>query len=141
MEPSNVQPRSATNSPTGTGHTPLAVEVRPAEDVTLVAVSGDLDAYSVPELRSVLTRVIDATESVIVEVDLSQVTFIDAGGIALLVGQQRRLNSLGRELMLSGLSHGVERVLKVTGLSRAFTLRRLPTEAVSKAPTAGVMHG
>ena len=88
MEPTDTAPRSATTWAAATARTPLSLEVH-GGDPESVAVSGDLDAYSAPELRRVLAEVVDTSEGPIVEVDLSGLTFIDAAGLAVLVGQQR----------------------------------------------------
>ncbi len=92
---------------------PIAVEDR--GPVTVVAVGGELDLSSAPELLQALTRLVDAGRRDLV-VDLSGVRFCDSSGLSVLVRVKNRLDGLGGDVTLAGAHPIVQRVLEVSGL-------------------------
>ncbi len=78
---------------------PIAVEDR--GPVTVVAVGGELDLSSAPELLQALTRLVDAGRRDLV-VDLSGVRFCDSSGLSVLVRVKNRLDGLGGDVTLAG---------------------------------------
>ncbi|MBO2465080.1 STAS domain-containing protein [Actinomadura violacea] len=91
-------------------------------DHTFIALSGELDIASAPSLRERLrVALIDAGPHVVI--DLSGVTFCDVSGLALLIGARRRTGP-GGTLVLAGARPQLVRLLHVTGLDRAFAVRR-----------------
>ena len=81
----------------------------------VAALSGELDFASVPELRDQLLGVLrpDACRLI---VDLSDVTFCDASGLAVLVGTNRRARLLRGVLRLAAPAPAVIETLRITGL-------------------------
>jgi anti-anti-sigma factor len=75
-------------------------------DATTLAVSGDVDAYSAPELATALT------DPTINRVILSAVTFIDAAGLTVLLTAHRARR---HGLTLCAPSRYVLRLLDLTG--------------------------
>jgi anti-anti-sigma factor len=82
--------------------------------VCIVRMSGELDLASSDRLAALLAELSDAT----VVVDLADLTFIDSSGIAALVAAKDRLESAGRELVLTRPQPNVDRVLEMTGLEQ-----------------------
>jgi anti-sigma B factor antagonist len=101
-------------------------------DHTVIAVRGELDIASAPSLRERLRTALRDT-GVYVIIDLSGVTFCDASGLALLVDARRRTEATGAAVVLVGPRPQPARLLQVTGLERAFTVR----SSVTKARTTG----
>jgi anti-sigma B factor antagonist len=82
----------------------------------LVAVRGELDLSTSPQLDETLRREIDAGNRVVV--DLSEIAFIDSTGLNTLITALRAASSHGAALMVSpSLPAQVQRVLEVTGLN------------------------
>jgi anti-sigma B factor antagonist len=100
----------------------LRVERLPDEDVSLVAVHGELDIESAPELRTALIDVIDERPGQRVVVDLEGVDFIDSAGLGVLLGGRDRARDAGGDLALVATGQGVIRVLELTGLTRVFEI-------------------
>jgi anti-sigma B factor antagonist len=91
-------------------------------DVT-VTLRGDLDIAAAPGLRERLRGALEAmTAPHALTIDLSQVTFCDAAGLAVLVGAYRRAQSLGITVTIAGARPRVTKVLHATGLDRAFEM-------------------
>jgi anti-anti-sigma factor len=102
---------------------------------TVIAVHGELDFATTAGLRDrILTILKDTTTPVII--DLSGVFFCDASGLALLVGARRRAKLHGLTVTLAALRPNVTKLLKITGLDRAFVVH--PTLASARlVPPSG----
>ena len=87
----------------------------------VIVIDGELDILTTASLRVRFAEtLLSTTESVII--DLSGVLFCDASGLALLVGAQNRAQADGRTVVLAGPREGVSKLLRITGLDRAFTI-------------------
>ncbi len=87
----------------------------------VVALSGELDVASVPELREQLLGVLRPDTRRLI-VDLSHVSFCDASGLAVLVGTNRRVRLLGGVLRLAAPAPPVLEALRITGLDLQFDI-------------------
>lgn len=93
---------------------------------TVIAIRGELDFVTTAPLRArILTLLANITTPV--TIDLSGVSFCDASGLALLVGTQRRARLHGLTVTLAAPRPNVTKLLRITGLDRAFVVR--PTVA------------
>jgi anti-sigma B factor antagonist len=95
------------------------------EDGTwILAVAGEIDVATSPELRRELHQLADREPASLV-LDLSDVTFIDSSGLGVLVGALKRLREEDRGdiLVLEGLQEPVRKVFDITGLTDLFTIR------------------
>ena len=99
----------------------LTLSVRSQNGYTIAAIRGDLDIASVPALREQLLGLLQPHASRIVA-DLSGVTFCDASGLAVMIGDSRRARLLGGVLRLAAPSPPVVTVLRLTGLDRQFEI-------------------
>ena len=95
------------------GESPLVVERTVVEGRDRVAVQGELDAFTAPELRAC----IDKAASADVELDLGGVSFIDSSGLASVVESHQRLERENRRLVIVERSDIVQRLLELSGLS------------------------
>jgi anti-anti-sigma factor len=99
----------------------LDLSVRTAGGVTIAELTGELDIASAPALREQLLRLLRPGSSRLV-IDLSEVSFCDASGLAVLVSTGRRARLLGGFLRLAAVSPQVGRVLHLAGLLRNFAI-------------------
>jgi anti-anti-sigma factor len=76
-----------------------------------------LDAATVSALRGCLDAAIETGTGPLV-LDLSALQTVDATGLAMLLGIERRAASAGRELVLREVPPRIGRLLRATGLSR-----------------------
>lgn len=79
-----------------------------------VRIEGDLDLTTTPALHDELTAV-RATGSTRVELDLDEITFVDAHSLRLLDQEQRRLRDLGGELRVASASASFALISAVAG--------------------------
>lgn len=85
----------------------------------IVNVHGELDVYSAPSLKSALDSLAD-TQLNKLTIDMADVTFLDSSGVSVLVREQARATSLGRELTLVISHPRVLKILAVTHLDETF---------------------
>jgi anti-sigma B factor antagonist len=81
----------------------------------VVALLGELDLDSAPELARVLDPLLDDGPPEVI-VECSGLGFIDSSGIAVLVAAQNRLQSRGANLTVRSLKPHLLRTLAIVGL-------------------------
>lgn len=81
-------------------------------DVHRVRLRGELDIASAADVEARLVEIAGST----VELDLSQLQFIDARGMAALVSARRRIADAGSDLRIVGATGSVRRVLSLVNL-------------------------
>ena len=85
--------------------------------------SGEIDIFTSQALRQQLLTVLSHSTGLLI-LDLSEVSFCDASGLAVLVGIQRRARAQGVTLVLATPQPYMTRLLHITGLERAFSIVR-----------------
>ena len=93
----------------------------------VVALAGEVDLYTAPELRRELFDVIRRGAKDVV-VDLSRTTFIDSTTLGVLVDAARRLRPSGR-VRLVCTDANILKVFQITALDRLFTIHPSLVEA------------
>jgi anti-sigma B factor antagonist len=96
---------------------PLDVEARVDGGRAVVRVRGEIDVYSVPRLRAVLSE-LPVPARYRVAVEMSGVTFMDSSGLGALVGAVKRARDGRGALCIVGAQENILRTLRITGLSR-----------------------
>jgi anti-sigma B factor antagonist len=86
----------------------------PAGDCAVVAVIGDLDYVTSPQLEQHLNQGGDGSDLLIL--DMSGVTFIDTSCLAVIVRIWREHTAAGGKLLLAGARYDYTRALWITGL-------------------------
>ncbi len=82
---------------------------------TILAVSGEVDLATAPNLRQRVVQAIDDGARQVV-VDLSDVGFMDSTGLGVLIGGLKRLRQRDGNLVVVSPSEPVAKILEVTGL-------------------------
>ena len=84
-----------------------------------VRVSGELDIATAEQAYIYLSDVIDAWPAP-VSVDLSGLTFCDASGLGVLARIARHARQAGRQLRLTAARPSLLKIMRITGLDRAY---------------------
>ena len=102
------------------------------EGVRTIAVCGELDLSTAPDLEGPLEEALESGEGSVL-IDLSQCEFIDSTGIALIVRAWQRLDSgeNGRRLVICSHNEQVRRVLEITGLELSIPVHATKDEALA----------
>ncbi|GAB3209682.1 STAS domain-containing protein [Marinactinospora thermotolerans] len=121
----NLGPASSQRHSHRTSNRPRGVEPTP----TVVRLSGEVDLYTVPQLRKRLFEALRPGAG-LVAVDLSDVTFFGAAGIALLVAGQSQADRLGIDFRLAAPSPQTRKVLDITGMHACLPTHETLAEAL-----------
>jgi anti-sigma B factor antagonist len=107
-----------------------------ARSVQIVVVHGELDIATTPLLRERLNDALDTAVALRKRliIDLSEVSFCDASGLAVLIGTQRRARLHTTSLCLAAPGPQVMRLLHITGLDRGLTIHSTLAAAIRSAP-------
>ena len=80
----------------------------------IVELIGDIDAHLAARVTNMLSAV--AAQSAELVVDVSEVRFIDASGLGLLVAMHQHVSASGGRMNLIGTGPGLSRLLRITQL-------------------------
>jgi anti-sigma B factor antagonist len=94
----------------------ITVDVKEKDSSVEVKVSGEIDAYTAPQLREKLFP-ISEKEGVEIVVDLSDVSYMDSTGLGVFVGVFKKVRSNNGKFQLIGLSDRLKRLFEITGLA------------------------
>ena len=93
----------------------MRIETELIDDRTAVCrVSGELDAYTAPELRDALEEVLGAGRAWIIA-DLKQLTYLDSTGLGILVGTAKKCRQAGGDLSVASERRNLLRIFQISG--------------------------
>lgn len=95
----------------------------------VLAVAGEVDLLTAPDLRHELARALDDRPATLV-VDLSDVEFLASPGLAALVGAHQKASE-GTQLRLVAEGNATFRPLQLTGLDEEIPVYRSRADALS----------
>lgn len=96
----------------------------------MIAVAGELDLASGPELEAELERIAGPDTRLLV-IDLSGLDFMDSTGLSIIVRAHQRLGGEGCELGLVRGSPQVQRLLDLTGVAERLRIVDAPDELIN----------
>ena len=89
--------------------------------VAIVAVVGEADLATAPELKAALLGAIDGGTRLVL-VDLSRTTFIDSTTLGVLMGGVKRLASRDGEMAIVCRDANIRKIFDITLLDRVFAI-------------------
>lgn len=106
------------------------------DGIHVIAVRGELDLSTAPELDGPLQEAVGAGDASVV-IDLSECAFIDSTGIALIVRAWKQLDGAingdgPHRVVICGCNDQVRRVLEITGLEASIPIHRSCDEALAE---------
>ena len=100
--------------------------------VVTIAVHGQADLHTAPDLRDAMTKAIDGGANGLI-VDLSDATFVDSMTLGVLLGAVKRLRPRGGKVAVVCVSPHIRRIFEITLLDRVFALHETLDEARAAA--------
>lgn len=97
----------------------------------VVAVSGELDAFTNDDLAMCLDEVLSADETAHLIVDLTGVGFLDSTAIGLLIRTRQRVDAAGGRLAIVGITGPAGRLFAMTKVDTVLDL--VPTREAAVA--------
>ena len=101
----------------------------------VLAVRGEIDLFTAPELKQKLGEAIEAGRNQIV-VDLTDTTFLDSTALGVLIGAVKRLRSRDGALAIVNTDDNIAKTFEITGLDQIFTILPTREEAVEAVAAA-----
>jgi anti-sigma B factor antagonist len=98
----------------------LNITVEQGEERAFLRLDGHVGIDTSPDLRDRLLAILQGRPPKTIIVDLTDVSYIDASGVATLLEALKIARSLQGTLCLKGLQGRVERLFEVTGLKAVF---------------------
>lgn len=83
-----------------------------------VFLTGELDQYSVSEVKSRIDVEMENSGKRNLIIDLSGVSLMDSSGIGLIVGRYKNLKPIGGKVCVCGGTGGVKKVIELSGITR-----------------------
>jgi anti-sigma B factor antagonist len=109
---------------------PPEPRVESLANCVVITLSGELDAYNAPELRSTFEAVLE-TEPAVVVLDLTSVTFLDSRVLGAIVGLLRRVREARSELRTVLPDTTARRIFEITNLVAALDVWPSRAEATA----------
>jgi anti-sigma B factor antagonist len=96
----------------------------------VIAVRGENDLFTAPELKQALTDAIEGGQHRVV-IDLTEVSFLDSTALGVLIGAVKRLRSRGGALAIVNTEPSIAKTFEITGLDQIFTIVPSREEALA----------
>ncbi|WP_152655453.1 STAS domain-containing protein [Oceanobacillus sp. CFH 90083] len=100
----------------------LSVNVQDGNNVKVLEVSGEIDAYTAPELKKSFMPLIQESGSEI-EVDLENVQYMDSTGLGVFVSALKASKESGSHFTLKNVQERVYRIFEITGLNGVIEIK------------------
>ncbi|MFD1415161.1 STAS domain-containing protein [Oceanobacillus jeddahense] len=100
----------------------LSVNVQEESNVTVLEVSGEIDAYTAPELKESLMPLIKESDNE-VEVDLENVQYMDSTGLGVFVSALKASKESGSHFSVKNVQGRVYRIFEITGLDEIIDIK------------------
>lgn len=105
-------------------------EERLANGAHVVAVSGEVDIFTAPDLkRTIASAIEDGARHLVV--DLTNTRFLDSTALGVLIGAVKRLRPLDGKLAIVNTEPSTAKTFQITGLDRIFTIVATRDEALT----------
>jgi len=99
----------------------MNIDVTEDESVVTITVNGDIEMMTIKSFKQKLFEVGQDMDKDI-EIDLSNVDYIDSSGVGVLISLLKLQKKKGRNLMINRVSSKVMNVLKLSSLSDVFNI-------------------
>ncbi len=105
-------------------------EERLSNGAHVVAVSGEVDIFTAPDLKRTIALAIENGADRLV-IDLTQTRFLDSTALGVLIGAVKRLRPLDGRMAIVNTEPSTAKTFQITGLDRIFTIVATRDEAVA----------
>ena len=108
----------------------MKTEVQHENNSTIVAVSGNVDALTAPELaKAIVDQISEGHVNLVV--NLIGVEFMSSAGLRTLLGAVKEARSQGGDLRITSTNPGIDKVLKMSGFHNIAKVFSSQDEAVA----------
>ena len=108
----------------------ISFETRTEEDVVVISISGQLDAFASRDLQTEFKEVIDARNHKLL-LDLENMSYIDSSGIGAVVAAAQQVRKRKGDVKLFGMAPDIRKVFDLIGASRVLEIFETEQEAMN----------
>ena len=92
------------------------------EGKLIARICSDIDHHSAKRMREKIDDMLFERKPQILEIDFSAVGFMDSSGLGLILGRVEKANALRTEVLLTGLSPTLMKLVRLAGIERVKNL-------------------
>lgn len=112
----------------------VQLNLRRVDSVAILDVTGELDIYTSPKLRSAIQDLLAGGTARVV-VNLANTSYLDSTALSVLTSALKQARDAGGTVVLVYTQPQVEKIFTITGLHEVFPVYRTESEAVAAART------
>jgi len=102
---------------------------RVSPQVEVLAVGGEVDIFTAPEIRRAAISAID-DGAIHIVLDLTATSFLDSTGLGMIIGLSKRVRPAGGDIVIVNVDEGIARTFEITGLDEIFRICATRAEAL-----------
>ncbi|HOP40730.1 MAG TPA: STAS domain-containing protein [Geobacteraceae bacterium] len=99
----------------------MEIQVKKEDKVTIVSVSGKMDAVTAPDYEKRLQELVAAGDKVFIN-DFSDLVYISSAGLRSILATAKDLKSRNGKLLFAGIKGPVKDVFEISGFGSLFQL-------------------
>jgi anti-sigma B factor antagonist len=107
----------------------MQIQERKVNDVTILAINGDIDLNSSPNMRKKFEELIKNNALKII-INFQDVSYIDSSGLATIIEMLQRLKKVQGHLHLSNMSEKIKNLFEITKIDKLFQMYPNEQEAL-----------
>lgn len=107
----------------------LQITVRKENDVPIIELVGEVDAYTSARFRESMVELIENGASNLI-INMEKVEYIDSSGLGALVGGLKRASEREGHILIVCTNPQVRKVFEITGLEKVFSLFSSEADAI-----------
>ncbi|GIO24313.1 STAS domain-containing protein [Oceanobacillus sp. J11TS1] len=100
----------------------LSISMNENRNVKVLEVSGEIDAFTAPDLKESLMPLVKESDNQIV-VDLEDVQYMDSTGLGVFVSALKTSKENGSHFTLKNVQERVLRIFEITGLDEIIDIK------------------
>jgi len=108
----------------------MKTEVMHENDVTVIEITGSVDALTAAELASTISKEIEEGHVNLV-VDLTGLEFMSSAGLRTLLGAAKETSMNGGDRRIASSNPGIDKVLKMSGFHNIAKVFTTSTDAIA----------
>jgi anti-sigma B factor antagonist len=97
-------------------------ELEKNDKICKMSIDGEMDINTYKKVKDKLNEIIDE-ESIDIELDFQNLSYIDSTGIGVLIGILKKLNKNEQSLVIKNARENIKRLFNITGLDKIFILQ------------------